>query len=181
MALETKVYVYSILDNLRLIHSTSTLMNPKGVLAINSSDQNNILCCPAELNGKKDLGIVQVWTLDDIRDQCLIVRAHGSTLGILELNYDGTLMATASEKGTLIRIFSTKTGNMLQELRRGTENVVLFSVNFHFQDDWLSCISDSGTLHVFNLLKQSDNLNSQEKEKQMKKAKQAASKNRKSM
>jgi WD repeat-containing protein 45 len=123
-----------------------------------------------------------VWSLDDIGDQCLIVRAHSSTLGILELNYDGTLMATASEKGTLIRIFSTKSGEMLQELRRGTENVVLFSVNFHFQDDWLSCISDSGTLHIFNLLKQGDaNMTVQEKEKQMKKAKQAVSKNRKSM
>lgn len=110
------------------------------------------------------------------------MRAHSSTLGILELNYDGTLMATASEKGTLIRIFSTKSGEMLQELRRGTENVVLFSVNFHFQDDWLSCISDSGTLHIFNLLKQGDaNMTVQEKEKQMKKAKQAVSKNRKSM
>lgn len=127
-----KVYVYSILDNLRLIHSTQTLMNPKGVLAINSSDQNNILCCPAELDGKKDLGMVQIWNLDDIGDKCLIVNAHSSTLSILELNYDGSLMATASEKGTLIRIFSTKDGNMLQELRRGSENVVLFSVNFHF-------------------------------------------------
>jgi autophagy-related protein 18 len=113
VALEVKVYVYSILDNLRLIHSSQTLMNPKGVLAINSSDQNNILCCPAELNGKKDLGIVQIWNLDDIQDQCLIVKAHSSTLSILELNYDGSLLATASEKGTLIRIFCTKTGKML--------------------------------------------------------------------
>jgi WD repeat-containing protein 45 len=106
------------------------------------------------LNGKKDdLGIVQIWNLDDIGDQCLILRAHSSTLGIMELNYDGSLLATASEKGTLIRIFSTKTGDLFQEVRRGTENVVLFSVNFHFQDDWLACISDSGTLHIFNLVK----------------------------
>lgn len=113
VVLEVKVYVYSILDNLRLIHSTPTLMNPKGVLAINSSDQNNILCCPAEVQGKKDLGMVQIWNLDEIGDQCLIVPAHSSTLSILELNYDGTLMATASEKGTLIRIFCTKTGNIV--------------------------------------------------------------------
>ena len=86
----------------------------------------------------------------------MTVRAHSSTLSILVLNYDGSLMATASEKGTLIRIFSTKTGKMLQELRRGSENVVLFSVDFHFQDDWLACISDSGTLHIFNLLKQGE-------------------------
>lgn len=42
---------------------------------------------------------------------------------------------------------------MIQELRRGSEKVVLFSVSFHFENDWLACISDSGTLHIFNLLK----------------------------
>ena len=110
IALELKVYVFSVLDNLRLIHSTQTLINPKGVLSINSSDQKNILCCPAELKDKKDHGIVQVWNLDDIGDECLTVHAHASSLSILELNYDGSLLATASEKGTLIRIFDTMTG-----------------------------------------------------------------------
>jgi len=97
-------------------------MNPRGVLSINSSDSNNILCCPAEVLGQRDLGIVQIWDLDDIGDSCLTVRAHSSTLSILELNYDGSLMATASEKGTIIRIFSTKNGDKIQELRRGSEN-----------------------------------------------------------
>lgn len=110
VALELKVYIFSILDNLRLIHSTQTLMNPKGAIAINSSDQSNILCCPAELKDKKELGIVQVWNLDDIKDECLILHAHESSLSLLELNYDGTLLATASQKGTLIRIFNTQTG-----------------------------------------------------------------------
>lgn len=88
-------------------------MNPKGVIAINASDQTSILCCPAELKDKKELGIVQVWNLDDIKDQCLIVHAHESSLSILELNYDGTLLATASQKGTLIRIFDTNTGKFI--------------------------------------------------------------------
>lgn len=116
MALELKVYVFSILDNLRLIHSTQTLMNPKGAIAINSSDQKSIMCCPAELKDKRELGIVQVWDLDDIKDECLIVHAHESSLSILELNYDGTLLATASQKGTLIRIFDTTTGNRIANL-----------------------------------------------------------------
>lgn len=85
-------------------------MNPKGVLSINSSDQKNILCCPAELKDKKELGIVQVWNLDELGDECLTVNAHASSLSILELNYDGNMLATASEKGTLIRIFNTITG-----------------------------------------------------------------------
>ena len=70
-------------------------------------------------------------------------------------------MATASEKGTIIRIFSTKNGDKLQELRRGSENAVLFSVDFLFHEDWLACISDSGTLHIFNLIKNGQDAQSQ--------------------
>ena len=149
-------------------------MNPKGVLTINPSDQRNILCCPAELRDKNELGIVQVWDLDNIGDECLTVHAHASTLSILELNYDGSLLATASEKGTLIRIFDTEKGTMVQELRRGSEKVVIFSVSFHFQDEWLSCISDSGTLHIFNIL-------AKERVGERERRGQTMSKNRKSM
>jgi len=81
------VYVYSIIDDLSLVFSTSTLMNPKGVIAVNSSDEATIMCCPAEMQNKKSLGLVQVWNLDDIRDECLTICAHDSTLGTLELNY----------------------------------------------------------------------------------------------
>ena len=44
--------------------------------------------------------------LDD--QKILIVKAHKSTLSSLELNSSGTLLATASEKGTIIRVYNIK-------------------------------------------------------------------------
>jgi WD40 repeat protein len=50
-----------------------------------------------------------------------MVPAHETAISALALNSDGTRLATASEQGTVIRIFSTATGKPLQELRRGKD------------------------------------------------------------
>ena len=46
-----------------------------------------------------------------------IVPAHESSLGHLATNLDGTRLATASERGTLVRVWDTKSGQRLHELR----------------------------------------------------------------
>ena len=143
--------MFSLIDDLSLIFQTNTLMNPKGVLAVSASDESAVLCCPAELHSKKTQGLVQVWDLNNIQDECLTINAHERTIGILRLNFDGSLLATASEKGTVIRVYETKEGALIQEFQRGSESAVIFSIDFHLSNDWLSCLSDSGTLHIFNL------------------------------
>lgn len=60
-------------------------------------------------------------------------------------------MATASEKGTLIRIFDTENGNKLRELRRGTNHANINCINFNHQSTMLVLSSDHGTIHVFNI------------------------------
>ena len=67
------------------------------------------------------------------------------------LNYAGTLLATASDKGTLIRIFSTATGKALHELRRGAEKAEICSICFDMKSNWLACSSDRSTIHIFSI------------------------------
>jgi hypothetical protein len=39
-----------------------------------------------------------------------VIKAHQSQLGAIELNYTGNKLATASEKGNVVRIFNTFSG-----------------------------------------------------------------------
>ncbi|CAH2011072.1 unnamed protein product [Acanthoscelides obtectus] len=77
------------------------------------------------------------------------IGAHKSELGCLALNQQGTRLATASNKGTLIRVWDTTTKNQLVELRRGSDLATIYCINFSRDSDYLCCSSDKGTVHIF--------------------------------
>lgn len=77
--------------------------------------------------------------------------AHDSRIACIALTQDGSLVATASSKGTLIRVFNTLDGSLLQEVRRGTDRAEIQSLAFSSNARWLAASSDRGTIHVFGL------------------------------
>ena len=92
-----------------------------------------------------------------------LIAAHESTISFLALNIEGTLLATASDKGTLIRIYSTETGDFLTELRRGTEKAEIYSICFNSASKFLACSSDRGTIHIFSLITVNEKLSKEQK------------------
>lgn len=79
------------------------------------------------------------------------IMAHDSRIACFALSQDGRLIATASTKGTLVRIFSTMDGTLLQEVRRGADRAEIYSLAFSSNMQWLAVSSDKGTIHVFNI------------------------------
>lgn len=79
------------------------------------------------------------------------MEAHESALRSISLTADGSKLATASVKGTVIRVWDVQSATCLQEFRRGVERATITCMAWSWDDAWLACTSDKGTSHVFQV------------------------------
>jgi len=60
-------------------------------------------------------------------------------------------VATASNKGTVIRIFSCAHGEKLEELRVGYELTKILDIQFFIDGNLIGCLTEKGVVQVFNV------------------------------
>jgi len=75
---------------------------------------NDTLIIPSEQEG-----CLLIINLMDKSEKLL--RAHKNAIQCICLSPDDNLLATASERGTVIRVFDTKTNFKVHEFRRGSD------------------------------------------------------------
>ena len=80
-----------------------------------------------------------------------IIAAHQHSICALAITNDGTMLATASERGTLIRIWDTAHGTLIKELVEEQLKQRITSMHFNHNNTYLAVCSETGTLHVFSL------------------------------
>ncbi|PIN18082.1 putative WD40 repeat protein [Handroanthus impetiginosus] len=149
VVLEQKIFVYNFAD-LKLLHQIETIANPKGLCAVSQVAGSFVLVCPGLQKG-------QVRVEHYASKRTKFIMAHDSRIACFSLSQDGNLLATASSKGTLVRIYNTHDGSLLQEVRRGADRAEIYSLAFSPTAHWLAVSSDKGTVHVFNLKVNSGN------------------------
>ncbi|XP_057484720.1 autophagy-related protein 18a-like isoform X1 [Actinidia eriantha] len=143
VVLEQKIFVYNFSD-LKLLHQNETIANPKGLCAVSQGAASLVLVCPGLQKG-------QVRVEHYASKRTKFIMAHDSRIACFALTQDGHLLATTSTKGTLVRIFNTFDGSLLQEVRRGADRAEIYSLAFSSTAQWLAVSSDKGTVHVFGL------------------------------
>ncbi|CZT04271.1 hypothetical protein WAI453_009689 [Rhynchosporium graminicola] len=167
VVLEEEIYLYDI-SNMTLLYTIATSPNPNAICALAPSSENCYIAYPLpkprEETGDKrpshapPLSTFVAPTSGDVLifdcsklEALNVVEAHRAPLSCIALNNDGTLLATSSETGTIIRVFSLPKGTKLYQFRRGTYPSTIYSMSFNLSSTLLCVSSTTDTVHIFRL------------------------------
>lgn len=104
-----KVHVYGFND-MNLLQMIQTYMNEKGLCEVSQVSGSMVLVTLGLRKG--EVRIQHCFGLKKTR----FILAHDSRIACLALTNDGRFLATASTKGTLVRVYNTLDGLLLQEV-----------------------------------------------------------------
>ncbi|KAM8792371.1 WD repeat domain phosphoinositide-interacting protein 4-like [Eudromia elegans] len=153
VVLRTRVYVYSFPENPTKLFEFDTRDNPQGLCDLCPSREQQLLVFPGHKCGSLQLVDLAVPSPDLAVPSPVpwSLRAHRSALSCLALAPGGALVASASLRGTLVRVFCPRRRLLALELRRGSDPAALHCLAFSSDAAFLCAASDKGTVHVFAL------------------------------
>ncbi|KAK3265343.1 hypothetical protein CYMTET_25963 [Cymbomonas tetramitiformis] len=159
VVLERKTMIYD-LSTLELLETIDTAPNPRGVSALSQNDGNK---CFYAYPGSATAGSIRpprpcftppiVYDCHGLQVMCEL-RAHTTPLVALAFSPDGSMLASASEKGTIIRVHHIYQAAKLFTFRRGSYPATIQSMCFSppsLSVPLLCVSSTTGTVHVFRL------------------------------
>ncbi|KAH7887852.1 WD40-repeat-containing domain protein [Phlebopus sp. FC_14] len=169
VALRRRVVVFEVHETVVRKAEYDTCENPRGILAMATEAHATLLAIPG-----RQMGHVQLIHLPPCRPPvpvgppppvvppkpppppsrhpASIIAAHESPLTTISVPPSGRLLATASSRGTLVRIWDSFTGKLLREFRRGSDKAEIYGVAFRPDEKEVGVWSDKGTVHVFSLV-----------------------------
>jgi WD40 repeat protein len=137
-----KIYVFN-LSTFKNMDTLETGDNSHGIVGVSFVQEQTILAYP-----DKTKGHVRIKNYE--KSSTFSIKAHENNISYISVSYDGNLIATASEQGTLIRIFETESGDKLQEIQREDKADIMhicFSSDYRF----LAASNSKGTIHIWSL------------------------------
>ncbi|KAL0246376.1 hypothetical protein GEMRC1_007588 [Eukaryota sp. GEM-RC1] len=150
---ETEVFCV----NIHSLSRTTIELKPGGpILACSSSLASSVFAFPCAAHGSvssssSNKGVVAIANMNSTANPiCSVVSAHKTPLTAIAMSVDGSLVATTSQEGTLIRIWNTS-GSLISELRRGTRKATVTGLAFG-GNSLVALASKKETIHIFNLV-----------------------------
>ena len=143
---EKKIFVFNF-DNYENIDSFD-IDNKNGIIALNGSPDYTIMAYPLSKEEEKN-NYIFVKNYNN-NEHCTFL-AQDTNISFLSMNFEGNLIASVNEKGTIIRIHNCKDGTLLQEFKRGIEKAEIGCICFNKKSSFMAVSSDRGTIHIWNI------------------------------
>ncbi|KIO18292.1 hypothetical protein M407DRAFT_84119 [Tulasnella calospora MUT 4182] len=164
VVLEVEIYIYDI-SNMKLLHVIETTKNPDAIVALSPSSDPSYLAYPSPIpSPNSPLSTTQPSSSAAPAQSCdalifdtkslsvvNVVQAHKTPIALLSINSTGTMLATCSTKGTVIRVFSLPGAEKLYQFRRGMQGARIHSITFNTVSSLLAVSSATDTVHIFKL------------------------------
>ena len=159
---QIKIYYYDSLENImdyQEIDDITTPQNSNAIFSINLDPAKHVIAYLTKNTGEI---MIKTYAKIDIENQGIQnqknyitkkIPAHQTEITLMTLNHQGDIIASCSKKGSILRLFSTSTGALLKELRRGTDFAEIYYINFDKSSKYVLCSSSKGTVHIFNVTK----------------------------
>jgi len=147
VVLEEKISIYE-LSTMSALHTIETIANGAAVCALASGGGPDRAYLAYPTN--QENGEISVFDAVRLQPVCAL-QAHKAAISKVAFNAEGTLLATASDRGTIIRVFSLPDATLLHQFRRGTYPATIYGMHFNLQSNLLTVSSDSDTIHIFKL------------------------------
>ena len=150
---DAALYILDATENFRLMQRLEVpgmLASPgsfagSAPLALSPSDVNAVVAVPASQPGS-------VLVYDALRlGSVALIKAHQTSVAALAVSPDGKRLATASQRGTVVRVFVLPSGEQVASFRRGRNPADVTLMAFNFSGSRLVVGSEAGALHVFDV------------------------------
>ena len=121
VALEKHTYIYT-LPSMTLFAVYPTYSNPNGVCDVRIVESVPVIATLGEKRGS--IRLIVIFFFIQLKQKVgkqpeVMITAHDSAISCLTLSEEGELLATASARGSLIRVFDVKTAHCISSIRRG--------------------------------------------------------------
>ena len=153
-----RIYIFNF-DTYEIFDTIDTGNNSKELIAINQTSNPLIVAYPSP-EGDNKINLINYPSKETIT-----IKVQDDPISKISINNNGTLIASANESGTIIRIHSCKDGFFLQEFKRGMEKAKINSICFDADTKFMAVSSSRGTIHIFSMGSTIKNLKEHESNK----------------
>ncbi len=143
-----RIFIFNF-QNFRNLDIIDTLNNPNGLFGLNQSEKQTIIAFPVSIEKENIQGYIKVKNYN--KEKEILIHAQDNIISYISINNDGTMLASSSNEGTIIRIHRISDGLFLQEFKRGIENTEINYICFDNYSNFLATTCDRGIIHIWSL------------------------------